>query len=129
MFSLMTQPGFRKRMFGFVLVLCFFFIAVMALDVLTAGAQTPEGGAAVEQVKAKTSDLHNKWAFISAALAVAVASIGAAGAVGYVGAAAMGAMSEKPELFARALVFVALGEGIAILGVVVAMSIIGKVVI
>jgi V/A-type H+-transporting ATPase subunit K len=129
MFSLMTKPGFKKRMLGFALVLCFFFIAVMALDVLTAGAQTPEAASGHGDVQAKTSDAHNKWAFISASIAVAVASIGAAGAVGYVGAAAMGAMSEKPELFARALVFVALGEGIAILGVVVAMSIIGKVVI
>jgi V/A-type H+/Na+-transporting ATPase subunit K len=131
MFRFATQPGFKKRLFGFVLILCFLFIAGAVIDVFTARAQAQD----TAQVKAesagpgKTSDQHNKWAFITAAIAVAVASLGAAGAVGYVGAAAMGAMSEKPELFAKALIFVALGEGIAIIGMVVAMVILGKIIL
>ena len=41
-------------------------------------------------------------------------------AVGKVGAAALGAASEKPELLTRSLLFVALAEGIAIYGLLVA---------
>jgi V/A-type H+-transporting ATPase subunit K len=39
----------------------------------------------------------------------------------------MGAISEKPELFARALIFVGLAEGLAIYGLIVAIMILGRV--
>jgi len=61
----------------------------------------------------------------AAALTMGLAILAAAYAVGKVGAAALGAASEKPELLNRALVFVALGEGLAILGLVVALMILG----
>ena len=62
---------------------------------------------------------------IAAGGTMALSVLAAAYAVGKVGAAAMGAASEKPEVLNRALVFVALGEGLAILGLVVALMIIG----
>lgn len=65
-------------------------------------------------------------ALIGAAIAVAGASIGAAIAVAYTGAAAIAAVSERPELFGRAMVIVGLAEGIAIYGLVVAVILIGK---
>ncbi|WBO62191.1 ATP synthase subunit C [Streptomyces camelliae] len=65
-------------------------------------------------------------ALIGAAIAVAGASIGAAIAVAYTGAAALAALSERPELFGRAMVIVGLAEGIAIYGLVVAILLIGK---
>jgi V/A-type H+-transporting ATPase subunit K len=59
------------------------------------------------------------------AIGVAVASglscLGAAYAVGRVGAAALGAASERPELLTRSLIFVALGEGIAVFGFLAAL--------
>jgi V/A-type H+-transporting ATPase subunit K len=64
--------------------------------------------------------------FASAALAVGVACIGAGYAVAQVGAAAMGAVSERPELAGRALIFVGLAEGIAIYGLIVAVMILGR---
>lgn len=64
--------------------------------------------------------------FISAALAVGFACIGAGYAVAQVGAAAMGAVSERPELAGRALIFVGLAEGIAIYGLIVAVMILGR---
>ena len=51
---------------------------------------------------------------------VAGSSIGAAIAVAYTGAAALAALSERPELFGRAMVIVGLAEGIAIYGLVIA---------
>src|ERR1019366_9378710 len=56
-----------------------------------------------------------------AASAVAGSSVGAGIAVAYTGSAALAAISEKPELFGRAMVFVGLSEGIAIYGLVVAL--------
>ena len=66
-------------------------------------------------------------ALMGAAIAVAGSSIGAAIAVAYTGSAALAAISERPELFGRAMVFVGLAEGIAIYGLVVAIILIGKV--
>jgi V/A-type H+-transporting ATPase subunit K len=67
------------------------------------------------------------WAaLIGAAIAVAGSSIGAAIAVAYTGAAALAAMSERPELFGRAMVIVGLAEGIAIYGLIVAIILIGR---
>jgi len=43
-----------------------------------------------------------------------------------VGSAAMGAVSERPEMAGRALIFVGLAEGIAIYGLIVAIMILGK---
>jgi len=66
-------------------------------------------------------------AFMSSAIVVGLGSIGAGIAVAYVGSAALGALGEKPELFGRAIIFVALAEGIAIYGLIIAMMILGKV--
>ncbi|MEI5525561.1 ATP synthase subunit C [Streptomyces brasiliscabiei] len=65
-------------------------------------------------------------ALIGAAIAVAGATIGAGVAVAYTGAAALAALSERPELFGRAMVIVGLAEGIAIYGLVVAVILIGR---
>ena len=65
-------------------------------------------------------------ALIGAAIAVAGSSLGAAVAVAYTGSAALAAMSERPEMFGRAMVVVGLAEGIAIYGLVVAIILIGK---
>lgn len=68
----------------------------------------------------------NGSALIGAAIAVAGASIGSAIAVAYTGAAALAALSERPEMFGRAMVIVGLAEGIAVYGLVVAVLLIGK---
>ena len=65
-------------------------------------------------------------ALLGAAIAVAGSTIGAAIAVAYTGAAALAAISEKPEMFGRAMVIVGLAEGIAIYGVVIAIMLIGR---
>ena len=54
----------------------------------------------------------------AAAVASAAGRVGAGYAVARVGAAALGAAAERPEITGRALLFVAMGEGIAVLGFV-----------
>ena len=68
-----------------------------------------------------------KWAFLSAAMATGLSAIAAGVAVAYVGAAAVGAMSEKPEVAGKALIYVGLAEGIAIYGLIISIMILGRV--
>lgn len=94
-----------------------------ALLALTALAAEPGGaGAAAEKGDAfRAIGLGS-----AAAFAVAVGIIGAGYAVGKIGSAAIGAAVEKPELLIRSLLFVALAEGLAVLGFAIAMMLIQK---
>ncbi len=67
------------------------------------------------------------WGFAAAAFSTAIGSVGAGVAVAYVGAAALGAIGEKPELAARALIYVGLAEGIAIYGLIISIMILTKI--
>ena len=89
----------------------------------TAAADT---GAVVAQTAPAATTGAGGSALIGAAIAVAGSSIGAAIAVAYTGSAALAAMSERPELFGRAMVIVGLAEGIAIYGLIVAIILIGR---
>ncbi len=85
---------------------------------------TPSGAATVVAGERQVATAGQ--ALIGAAIAVAGSSIGAAIGVAYTGSAALAAMSERPEMFGRAMVIVGLAEGIAIYGLVVAIILIGK---
>jgi V/A-type H+-transporting ATPase subunit K len=61
-------------------------------------------------------------------IAVGVGCLGGGYAVARVGAAALGAASERPELLGRSLIFVALAEGIAIYGLLVAILLYARLV-
>ncbi|MCE4625353.1 MAG: V-type ATP synthase subunit K [Desulfurococcales archaeon] len=61
---------------------------------------------------------------IGSAIAVGLAGIGGGYAVGVAGAAAVSAVAENREISGTALLYVALGEGIAIYGLIVALVII-----
>lgn len=63
---------------------------------------------------------------LAAALTMGLAAVGAGYAIGHAGAAAMGAIAEKPEVSTWGLIIVALAEGIALYGLVVAFMLIGK---
>ncbi len=64
---------------------------------------------------------------IAAAFAIAFSVLGAGYAVGRIGSAALGAAAEKPELLTRSILFVALAEGLAVLGFAIAMMLIQKI--
>ncbi len=102
---------------------------VLLVSVLTAGpagAAAAASGAAVAKTAAAASASGSWAALLGAAIAVAGSTIGAGIAVAYTGAAALAAMSERPELFGRAMVIVGLAEGIAIYGLIVGIILIGK---
>ncbi|HEY3345603.1 MAG TPA: ATP synthase subunit C [Anaerolineaceae bacterium] len=63
---------------------------------------------------------------LAAAISTGLACIGAGIAVSGTGAAAIGAIAEKPEAFGRSLIFVGLGEGVAIYGLIIAFLVLNR---
>jgi V/A-type H+/Na+-transporting ATPase subunit K len=100
--------------------------AAIALFALAAAAALALGVVDPAQAAAAGTTSSSGSAFIGAGIAIAGSAIGAGIAVAYTGAAALAAISEKPEMFGRAMVIVGLAEGIAIYGLVIAVVLIGK---
>ena len=105
-----------KKMLGATMLALTVFFAMCACDL--AFAQ--------EAAKVANPDV-TRWAFLAAAISTGLSALAAGIAVAYVGAAAVGAVSEKPEMAGRALIFVGLAEGIAIYGLIIAIMILGQV--
>ena len=127
--SLAVAALLRRRGTGAVKVLLAgdALLLVAALVVLALALSAGPAAAAPVAARRPRQPSSASWAaLIGAAIAVAGSSIGAAIAVAYTGAAALAAMSERPELFGRAMVIVGLAEGIAIYGLIVAIILIGK---
>jgi V/A-type H+-transporting ATPase subunit K len=111
----------------FSLVLIVFLITLTS-SVAKVYGQAEETGS-LTAVKEDYSDNRAKitmWGFAAAAFSTAIGSVGAGVAVAYVGSAALGAIGEKPELAARALIYVGLAEGIAIYGLIISIMILIK---
>lgn len=101
--------------------------AIGSVYAFSAYAQTTATAIVKESAAISMSPFAMAVAFISAALSVGISCVAAGIAVANVGSAAMGALSEKPELTGRALIFVGLAEGIAIYGLIIAIMILGKI--
>jgi len=86
--------------------------------------------AAETQPTAAATDLASVYKMIglsiAAAISVGLSVLGAGHAVGRIGSAAVGMIAEKPEMLPKAILFVALGEGLAILGFAFAMLLLQK---
>ncbi len=65
--------------------------------------------------------------YLAAAVVTGLSGIGGGIAVAAAAPAAIGATSEDPKTFGKALIFVALGEGIALYGLLVSILILNKV--
>lgn len=97
--------------------------SVFLLGAVAMAAGTGQASAATEPASVyKTVGLG-----AAAAFAVAVSILGAGYAVGRIGSAAVGALAEKPELLPRTILFVALAEGLAVLGFAIAMMLLQKI--
>ena len=78
---------------------------------------------AEENTAAAAVDPSRGLGFLAAAIAVGCSCISAGWAVAKSAPAALGAISENPDNFGRAIIFVALGEGCAIYGLLIAILI------
>ena len=74
-----------------------------------------------EQVAVANSSA--SWGYMAAALATGMGSIGAGIAVAAAAPAAIGALAEDSSTFGKAMIFVGLGEGLAIFGLLVSILI------
>ncbi len=104
--------------FAFLFVTAFAATAMVSSAEETVPAQEATTSTAAEQGK---SD--KEWDNVAMALAIGLASIGAGLAVAAAAPAAIGAVSEDPKAFGKAIVFVGLAEGVPIFGLLVALII------
>lgn len=102
----------------------FFGIQLVAvfIGVNDALAATEGAAAGVAEISIGTG-----LTFIGIALPTAFSTIAAAIAIGPIGAASLAAVSEKPEIFGRTLVYLGLAEGIAIYGLVLSILLLNRI--
>ena len=106
------------------------FLGIVALSLFILGGFfifLPTLYAQAEESSISNINSNAGWGFIASALAVGFSSLAAGIAVSSVGSAAMGAVSERPELMGRSLIYVGLAEGIAIYGLIVSIMILGRI--
>ncbi|MBA7533296.1 hypothetical protein ES705_25531 [subsurface metagenome] len=109
----------KKMKYGFAFTLCLllFFAGVG----VAAAAEEDTAAAATGGVT------DSGWIAIAAGIAMAGSALAAGWAISATGVAAAGATAEKPEVFGRVLIFVALAEAIAIYGLLIAFMLWTKV--
>ncbi|MCI5775846.1 MAG: ATP synthase subunit C [Aerococcus sp.] len=78
------------------------------------------------ETAAATDGFASGMGFIAAALATGLSCIGGGVAVASAASAALGAISEDNSIFGRSLIFVGLAEGIALYGLIISFSILGR---
>ena len=105
----------QKAKNAFIFHICAFLGVMLLMALLPLG-----GIASAASSSSLSSDSVNEGLkYIAAALSTGIASIGAGIALSGGAPAAIGACSEDPKAFGKAMIFVVLGEGIAIYGLVI----------
>jgi V/A-type H+-transporting ATPase subunit K len=114
----------KKRKGGFKASLAcnsfFFFGTLIIADILLFS-----GKISAAEVTATAEAATSGWKYIAAALSTGLSCIGGGIAVASAASAALGAISEDSSIMGKALIFVALAEGIALYGLIVSFTILG----
>ena len=125
--ALKKRKSGRSIKNAFLVNFCAFF-GVMAICAvlpfgLNAYADNENSDASVssEADEAEDNGGSNGLMYIASALAVGLGAIGGGIAIAAAAPAAIGAVSEDPKSFSKALIFVALGEACALYGFIVAL--------
>lgn len=87
------------------------------------GLLLPMGGFVSAAAAGTSVGINPGLGYMAAAVSMSISGIGGGFAVAKSAAAAIGAISENPKVFGLAMVFVVLGEGIALYGMVIAIMI------
>ncbi|HTX80258.1 MAG TPA: ATP synthase subunit C [Longilinea sp.] len=100
-------------------------LGLMAIGVVAVWLFSPSTvmAAGLQQAASATAD---PYASLAAAISTGLACVGAGIATANTGAATIGAISEKPELFGRAMIFVGLSEGIVLYGMVISFLVLNR---
>lgn len=99
-----------------------FFAMVLITTLCLGGSALAASEAATEVAAGLTTG--DGLSYIGAALAVGLSGIGGGIAVSSSAAAAIGAISENENTFGKAMIFVAMAEGVALYGLIIALLII-----
>lgn len=102
------------QLVSFAAVFAFCFLCPTVASAATGDASVADTNAMAEGLR-----------YIGAALATGISCIGGGIAVGKGAPAAIGATAEDPKNFGKAIIFVALGEGIALYGMLISIMILG----
>ncbi|MCL2457185.1 MAG: ATP synthase subunit C [Defluviitaleaceae bacterium] len=100
-------------------VASFFVVFIFAAALIFSGR--------VDAAQTDSSELAVAAAFIGAGLVTGLGAIGTGIAVSSAASAAIGAISENENNFGKAMIFVAMAEGIAIYGLLISFMILGRV--
>ena len=114
-----NKKSLVKTRFTIHFGLFFLVLIVMTIIFLLKGLTTQAMQFAPAMLTKDTKGLSEGLKFIGAAISTGLACIGAGIAVGGAAPAAIGAYSEDKDTFGKAMIFVVLGEGIAIYGFVI----------
>ena len=117
----------RRAKHAVIFNLCAFFGVAALMVILPMGGfvTLAEGTAAAAAAEAGMT-VGSGLAYLAAALVTGFSCVGAGIAVAAAAPAAIGAFSEDPKAFGKALIFVALGEGVALYGLLIFILIINK---
>ena len=102
------------QLVSFAAVFAFCLICPTVASAATEAAASTDSNAIADGLK-----------YIGAAMATGISCIGGGIAVGKGAPAAIGATAEDPKNFGKAIIFVALGEGIALYGMLISIMILG----
>ncbi len=130
-----AKTAFKSQVIAFAAVAVLTFAIPMVASATTAAeeAATPATTAAAAEGETTAADTQDKnfqngMGLLAAGFVTAISGIGGGIAVAAAAPAAIGATSEDPKVFGKALIFVALGEGIALYGLLISILILNKVV-
>ena len=124
------KKAFRRQFVSLAVALLVCFSLVFAVS-----AAEPEDSASADETPAASAETAENAAssgaglaaglgFIGAALSIGLAALGAGIALSAGAPAAIGAVAEDPKSFGKSMIFVALGEAVAIYGFIIAFLII-----
>jgi len=118
-----TAKNAKYRVLTQVSLFAATFILVLVFQINGVMAQAAEE---VATVSGFSGSISQGLGFIAAAIATSASALGAGLAVAAAAPAAIGAISENTENFGKAMIFVALAEGVAIYGLLISILIINK---
>lgn len=110
----------KRRMVTHV---CFFF-AILAGTVFFAATKAYAAGAEDPIALKMAGSIGQGLGYLAAALATGLSALGAGIAVAAAAPAAIGAFSENEKNFGKSMIFVAMGEGVAIYGLLISIIIV-----
>lgn len=122
-----VKHGASRKKAVIAQIAIFAAVCAVSLAVPSVAFAASTGTTSAAAAAAQAFDPSKGMSMLAIAIASGIASIGGGIAVAASAPAAIGATGEDPKVFGKALIFVALGEGIAIYGLLIAILMLQKI--